>query len=145
MYPPIRQAPQHTPEALRPSTRLHSGSGPEGFSFDLEHEWPVRACLLRLSDDDHVLSITLHHIAFDAWSTRVLLSELVSLYEGFTSGREPSLPDLPVQYADYAAWQRAEESGAAFARHLDHWREQLAWHHSARSAHRPAASRPPAP
>ncbi|MFJ7200799.1 MULTISPECIES: condensation domain-containing protein, partial [unclassified Streptomyces] len=94
--------------------------------FDLEHEWPVRARLLRLADDDHVLSITLHHIAFDAWSTRVLLSELVSLYEGFASGREPSLPDLPVQYADYAAWQRAEESGAAFARHLDHWREQLA-------------------
>ncbi|MBQ0984632.1 amino acid adenylation domain-containing protein [Streptomyces sp. F63] len=94
--------------------------------FDLEHEWPVRAHLLRLADDDHVLSIVVHHIAFDAWSTNVLMRELGALYEGFTNGRDPSLPDLPVQYADYAAWQRAEESGRAFARHLDYWREQLA-------------------
>ncbi|UUU22854.1 non-ribosomal peptide synthase/polyketide synthase [Streptomyces sp. DSM 40750] len=94
--------------------------------FDLEHEWPVRARLLRLADDDHILSVVLHHIAFDAWSTRVLVTELGALYEEFRNGREPSLPALPVQYADYAAWQRAEESGGAFARHVDHWREQLA-------------------
>ncbi|MFI6012808.1 condensation domain-containing protein, partial [Streptomyces sp. NPDC051243] len=94
--------------------------------FDLEHEWPVRARLLRFADDDHVLSVVIHHIAFDAWSTHVLMTELGALYEAFIDGREPSLPALPVQYADYAAWQRAEESSGAYARHLDHWRERLA-------------------
>ncbi|WP_189532187.1 condensation domain-containing protein, partial [Streptomyces roseolilacinus] len=94
--------------------------------FDLEHDWPVRARLLRIAQDDHLLSVVFHHIAFDAWSTRVLLAELTSLYEAFAGGREPSLPALPVQYADYAAWQRAEEAGGALAPHLEYWRERLA-------------------
>ncbi|MEU3219378.1 condensation domain-containing protein, partial [Streptomyces sp. NPDC006971] len=94
--------------------------------FDLEREWPVRARLLKLADDDHVLGVVVHHIAFDAWSARVLITELGALYEALAAGREAPLPELPVQYADYAAWQRAQEADGALAEHLTYWRERLA-------------------
>ncbi|MFF5142329.1 amino acid adenylation domain-containing protein [Streptomyces sp. NPDC013157] len=94
-------------------------------SFDLEQEWPARARLLRLAPDDHILTVVFHHIAFDAWSTRVFGSELAALYKAFRDGRSPALPELPVQYADYAAWQRAEVAGEALEGHLDYWRTQL--------------------
>ncbi|MFV2117671.1 amino acid adenylation domain-containing protein, partial [Streptomyces sp. Act-28] len=94
-------------------------------TFDLERDWPVRARLLTLAEDDHLLGVVFHHIAFDAWSTRVLLTELTSLYQAFAEDRDPSLPALPVQYADYAAWQRAEEADGALAPHLEYWRERL--------------------
>ncbi|MFH9004311.1 amino acid adenylation domain-containing protein [Streptomyces afghaniensis] len=95
-------------------------------SFDLERQWPARARLIRLAPDDHILTVVFHHIAFDAWSTRIFAGELASLYEAFHDGRAASLPELPVQYADYAAWQREAVSGEALERHLDHWRAQLA-------------------
>ncbi|MEO3755182.1 amino acid adenylation domain-containing protein [Streptomyces sp. B6B3] len=93
---------------------------------DLAHDWPARARLLRVADDDHVLSVVVHHIAFDAWSSRVLISELGILYEAFSQGNEPSLPALPTQYADFAAWQRAQQSGGALDADLAFWRERLA-------------------
>ncbi|MFE0799706.1 amino acid adenylation domain-containing protein, partial [Streptomyces sp. NPDC058834] len=95
-------------------------------SFDLAGEWPVRARLLRRAADDHVLSVVFHHIACDAWSTGVLGQELSALYDAFTSGADNPLAPLPVQYADYAAWQRAELNGGALARQLDYWTARLA-------------------
>ncbi|MFJ8190141.1 amino acid adenylation domain-containing protein [Streptomyces sp. NPDC096094] len=97
-----------------------------GRSFDLAGEWPVRARLLRRAADDHVLSLVFHHIACDAWSTGVLGQELSALYGAFTSGAENPLAPLPVQYADYAAWQRAELNGGVLARQLDYWTTRLA-------------------
>ncbi|MFJ3090868.1 amino acid adenylation domain-containing protein [Streptomyces sp. NPDC086838] len=97
-----------------------------GRPFDLAGEWPVRARLLRLDADDHVLSVVFHHIACDAWSTGVFGQELSALYGAFTSGADNPLAPLPVQYADYAAWQRAELNGGALARQLDYWSAQLA-------------------
>ncbi|MGW7417299.1 amino acid adenylation domain-containing protein, partial [Streptomyces sp. NPDC054863] len=94
--------------------------------FDLEKDWPVRAGLIEVADDDHILSVVFHHIAFDAWSARVFGSELSTLYEELAAGREPSVVPLPLQYADYAAWQRAEEANGALAAHLDYWCERLA-------------------
>ncbi len=94
--------------------------------FDLEKDWPVRAGLFQVADDDHILSIVLHHIAFDAWSTRLLVTELSALYRACAEGRADDRPALPLQYADYAAWQRAEEARGALTPHLDHWREKLA-------------------
>ncbi|MEO3819138.1 condensation domain-containing protein, partial [Plantactinospora sp. B24E8] len=82
--------------------------------FDLAEQWPVRAGLLRLADDDHVLVLVFHHIACDAWSLGVVGRELARLYAGGT------LPPLPIQYADYAAWERARDD-----RHLDYWRTRL--------------------
>ncbi|MFF7279700.1 non-ribosomal peptide synthase/polyketide synthase [Streptomyces griseorubiginosus] len=97
-----------------------------GRPFDLAGEWPVRARLLRRAADDHVLSVVFHHIACDAWSTGVLGQELSALYGAFTSGTDNPLAPLPVQYADYAAWQRAELNGGALSRQLDYWTARLA-------------------
>ncbi|GAA2347991.1 amino acid adenylation domain-containing protein [Streptomyces kunmingensis] len=94
--------------------------------FDLERDLPVRARLIRLGDAEHVLAVVFHHIACDAWSTEVIGQELSALYTALVRGEEPRLPEVAVQYADFAAWQRAEMSGATLERHLDHWKEQLA-------------------
>ncbi|MBT2491914.1 amino acid adenylation domain-containing protein [Streptomyces sp. ISL-96] len=95
--------------------------------FDLAADWPVRARLLRHADDDHVLAVVFHHIACDAWSTGVFGQELSTLYRVFTSGAEDQpLAPLPVQYADYAAWQRAELNAGALKRQLGYWKDRLA-------------------
>src|SRR5262249_43395762 len=73
-----------------------------------------------------VLLLTLHHIAADLWSMGVLLRELAALYQAFAAGRPSPLPELPLQYADYAAWQRRWMVGETVERKLAYWREQLA-------------------
>ncbi|HWM03467.1 MAG TPA: condensation domain-containing protein, partial [Actinophytocola sp.] len=94
-------------------------------SMDLAAAWPVRANLMRVSDEDLVLLLTIHHIAADGWSESVLRSELDTLYTAFAAGRPSPLPPLPVQYADFAQWQRDRLSGAELDRQLDHWRSTL--------------------
>ncbi|MEO3827710.1 amino acid adenylation domain-containing protein [Actinomadura sp. B10D3] len=94
--------------------------------FDLERQWPVRGTLVRLSEDDHVLVVVFHHIACDAWSCTVFGSELAALYRAFAADGPAPLPPLPVQYADFAAWQRRELAGDALEDRLAHWRERLA-------------------
>ncbi|WP_221362111.1 non-ribosomal peptide synthetase, partial [Streptomyces beigongshangae] len=93
---------------------------------DLARDLPVRARLIRVADDEHVLGIVFHHIACDAWSTEVIGQELSTLYAALSTGTEPELPAVPVQYADFAAWQRTELSGAALEAQLDYWKTQLA-------------------
>ncbi|MDQ1026939.1 amino acid adenylation domain-containing protein [Streptomyces umbrinus] len=88
--------------------------------FDLGRDRPVRGRLIRLADDEHVLAVVFHHIACDAWSTGVFGQELSELYAGTTPA------PLTVQYADYAAWQRAELTGEVIDRHLGYWKGQLA-------------------
>ena len=94
--------------------------------FDLGADWPVRAVLARLADDEHVLLLTLHHIAADGWSESVLLGELDTLYTAHAAGAPSPLAPLPVQYADVAAWQAERLRGARLAAQLDHWRTTLA-------------------
>ncbi|MCY1015549.1 non-ribosomal peptide synthase/polyketide synthase [Pyxidicoccus sp. MSG2] len=93
--------------------------------FDLEHEHPLRATLLRLGTQDHVLLLSLHHIACDEWSLGVLVRELGTLYRAFSSGVAPSLPALPIQYADFARWQRQKLTGEALEPLLAEWRRRL--------------------
>ena len=93
--------------------------------FDLTSDPPLRARCVRLGERDHVLLLTAHHIAADGWSLGVLARELSELYAARLEGRPPSLPELPVQYADYAAWQRERLSGEALEAELAHWRERL--------------------
>ncbi|HSF38969.1 MAG TPA: non-ribosomal peptide synthase/polyketide synthase [Thermoanaerobaculia bacterium] len=93
--------------------------------FDLAREIPVRGQLLLLAPRDHVLLLTTHHIASDAWSVAVLEREVTVLYEAFAAGRPSPLPELPVQYADFAEWQRAWLQGEALDRQLAYWRGQL--------------------
>jgi amino acid adenylation domain-containing protein len=94
--------------------------------FDLSAGPLFRASLLRLGAEDHVLLITMHHIVSDGWSGGVLFREMWALYEAYRAGRESPLPELPVQYADYAVWQREQLAGEALERHLSYWRERLA-------------------
>ncbi|HEX8246483.1 MAG TPA: condensation domain-containing protein, partial [Longimicrobium sp.] len=94
--------------------------------FDLAAGPLFRAALLRLGDEDHVLLLSMHHIVSDGWSLEVLFRELSSLYEAYREGRDSPLAELPVQYADYAAWQREQLEGESLNRQLSYWKERLA-------------------
>ncbi|HEX2092743.1 MAG TPA: condensation domain-containing protein, partial [Longimicrobiaceae bacterium] len=99
----------------------------EGFrGFDLARGPLLRCTLLRLGDAEHVLCCSLHHIVSDAWSMEVLVREVSTLYGAFTRGEAARLPELPIQYADYAAWQRERLAGKVLDEQLAYWRERLA-------------------
>jgi amino acid adenylation domain-containing protein/non-ribosomal peptide synthase protein (TIGR01720 family) len=94
--------------------------------FDLIRGPLLRAALVALAADEHIFLITLHHIVSDGWSMGVLIQELGTLYGALSQGRPSPLPELPVQYADFARWQRRRLSGDALAAELAVWRERLA-------------------
>ena len=85
----------------------------------------LRARLLRLADEEHILLLTLHHIAADGWSVRVLWRELQTLYDAYRRQAEPALPELPLQYVDFAVWQRNELQGERKEHLVHYWRTQL--------------------
>ena len=93
--------------------------------FDLEQGPLLRARLLRLRDEEHVLLVDMHHIVSDGWSMGVFRRELAELYTAFSQGRPSPLAALPVQYADYAVWQRQWLQGETLARQLAYWKERL--------------------
>jgi amino acid adenylation domain-containing protein len=93
--------------------------------FDLAQGPLLRARLVRLSIERHTLFLTMHHIVSDGWSLDVFLRELISLYDSFSTGRPPVLPALPIQYADFAQWQRERLQGEELRTALDYWRRQL--------------------
>ena len=94
--------------------------------FDLAAGPLLRAHLLLLDDGQSVLLIAMHHIVSDGWSMGVLFQELAHLYQAFSAGRLSPLPDLPVQYADYAAWQRDWLQGQALEDQIAFWKKLLA-------------------
>jgi amino acid adenylation domain-containing protein/non-ribosomal peptide synthase protein (TIGR01720 family) len=94
--------------------------------FDLAAGPLLRAVLLRLAPDQHVLLLTLHHIITDAWSMRILIDDLVTVYRATTTGSQRPLAALPIQYADYTLWQRQWLQGAQLEQRLAYWRRQLA-------------------
>ena len=93
--------------------------------FDLVAGPVIRARLLRLGAEDHVLLYDIHHIANDGWSVGVFFTELAELYNARLAGREPQLPPLEVQYADYALWQRNRLTGQLREQQLSYWRTEL--------------------
>ena len=93
--------------------------------FDLARGPLVRVGLLELGDEDHVLLATLHHIIADAWSTGVFIREMAALCSAFAKGEPSPLPALPLQYADFAAWQRTRLQGDVLAEQLAYWRQRL--------------------
>ncbi|PTL75058.1 non-ribosomal peptide synthetase [Vitiosangium sp. GDMCC 1.1324] len=93
--------------------------------FDLEKGPLLRMLLLRVSADEHVLMLVMHHIVCDGWSMGVLVRELAALYEAFASGKEPALPAMPVQYADYTRWQREWLKGEVLEAQLSWWKQRL--------------------
>ena len=93
--------------------------------FDLASGPLLRATLMRLDDDDHVLVVTMHHIVSDGWSMGVLVREVAALYKSFDEGTASQLSPLPIQYADFAHWQRRWLTGDVLEQHLDYWKRQL--------------------
>ncbi|MBD0328279.1 MAG: AMP-binding protein, partial [Pyrinomonadaceae bacterium] len=93
--------------------------------FTLDSSPLVRATLLLLSETSHVLLTTIHHIVADGWSMGVLIQELSALYPAFCSGSPSPLPELPIQYADFAVWQRQWLSGKVLETKLNYWRQKL--------------------
>ena len=93
--------------------------------FDLAREWGFRAKLLRLSAEEHIVLLTQHHVVSDAWSIGVLVQEVAALYEAFSQGQPSPLVELPIQYADFAAWQREWLQGEVLEKQLNYWRKQL--------------------
>ena len=94
--------------------------------FDLAQGPLIRGRLLQLSDQDHVLLIAIHHIVSDGWSMNILAEEFNTLYEAYRSGEPNPLPPLPIQYADYAVWQREALSGDVLAEQGAYWQTHLA-------------------
>uniref|UniRef100_UPI003878298D amino acid adenylation domain-containing protein n=1 Tax=Pseudomonas viciae TaxID=2505979 RepID=UPI003878298D len=95
-------------------------------AFDLARGPLARGRLVRMADDDHVLLVTLHHIVADGWSADVLTHELGVLYEAFSQDRDDPLPALPIQYADYALWQRHWLTGEVLEQQERYWQQTLA-------------------
>ncbi|AFJ55476.1 non-ribosomal peptide synthetase PvdD [Pseudomonas fluorescens A506] len=93
--------------------------------FDLQEGPLLRVTLLRLAADEHVLVLVQHHIVSDGWSMQLVVEELVQLYAGYSQGQDVQLPALPIQYADYAVWQRSWMDAGEKQRQLAYWRELL--------------------
>ena len=122
ILPVIDLARLDAPARWRAARRLGERDARRG--FDLSRP-PVRLALLHLGADDHVLLFNVHHIAFDGWSTGVLLRELRVLYAARRAGTPASLPALPVQYSGFARWQRQRLRGDLLAEQLAYWRAEL--------------------
>jgi aspartate racemase len=93
--------------------------------FDLSRDLLLRVLLLRLGEQEHMFLVVKHHIAWDGWSSEVFWRELTALYRAFTSGEPSPLPELSIQYADYAVWQREWLQGELLETQLSYWKKQL--------------------
>ena len=114
MAPAVREAEVQrlvTAEARRP--------------FKLSEDLMLRAVLLKLEPAEHILVVTIHHIATDAWSMGVFFRELAAGYEAFIGGQTPSLAELPIQYADFAIWQRDWLQGEVWQKQMGYWKQRL--------------------
>ena len=113
------------PEILREHEAIRIASQAAHLPFDLGLAPAWRASILRLDPNEHILLLTLHHIISDGWSIAVLLSELTTLYDAFSTGQPSPLSPLPIQYADYALWQRRLLEGERLETELEYWKRRL--------------------
>ncbi len=116
----------HLPPAERETELRRRIAEEMGKPIDLQHGPLVRIALFRRGENDYAVVASTHHIIHDGWSMGVLLGELAVLYPAFAAGREVQLPELPIQYVDFAAWQRQLLQGERLERLRSYWREQLA-------------------
>ncbi|MFN2136762.1 MAG: condensation domain-containing protein, partial [Candidatus Promineifilaceae bacterium] len=131
----IREDPQitltvldltHMPPDERESAALEQLTAEGRKPFDLAKELMMRAVLLEVGIDEHILSIVMHHIASDGWSMGVFHRELAELYGAYSRGASPRLAELPIQYTDYVIWQRNWLQGKRLDQQLAYWRKRLA-------------------
>jgi len=114
------------PAARRRTETVRLARAAAARSFDLARGPLLRAALLRTAAREHVALVAMHHIVSDGWSIGVLIAEVAAIYGAFQAGRPHSLPGLPIQYADFAVWQRGWLQGPELERQLGYWRERLA-------------------
>ncbi|MEO7533123.1 MAG: amino acid adenylation domain-containing protein, partial [Ferruginibacter sp.] len=93
--------------------------------FDLSRDYMIRATLIKVDEEDHVLVAIMHHISSDAWSTSILVKEVVELYSSYEEGRQSTLAPVPLQYADYAIWQRNYLRGEILDKKINYWKDKL--------------------
>jgi amino acid adenylation domain-containing protein len=115
----------HLPESERAEQMHELGEAEVRRPFDLARGPLWRITLLRLAEDKHALLLSMHHIVSDGWSLGVLCKEIAALYEAFSNGQPSPLPELSIQYADYAMWLREWLEGKELEAHLDYWVKQL--------------------
>src|SRR6185369_3306825 len=114
------------PDGLREAEVRRGVAAESSLSFDLETGPLFRACVFRTADDAHLLLLVMHHIVSDGWSMGVLVREVGGLYSALLTGQPSPLLELPVQYADFAVWQRRRLSGERLAAEIAWWRDRLA-------------------
>ena len=117
---------RHLPAELRQPEAQQLATAEARRPFDLASGPLVRTALLRVDEQSHVLLLTLHHIVADGWSMGIFLSELGVLYDAFSAGEPSPLPELPIQYIDFAIWQRSWLKGEVLEEQLAYWKRQLA-------------------
>ena len=113
------------PETTRPAEARRQAVEEAGRPFDLECGPLFRASLLRLNASEHRLLLTAHHLVFDAWSENLFVHELSALYNSFCDGQPCPLPELPIQYGDFASWQQQNTPDEAFQKQLAFWKRCL--------------------
>ncbi|MEH2102809.1 MAG: amino acid adenylation domain-containing protein [Nostoc sp.] len=117
---------QEFPEQERETQVLQLVKNEVQQPFNLEQGSLLRSSLVRLGENEYVLLLSVHHIAFDGWSEGILWRELTALYTAFSTGKPSPLPNLPIQYADFAVWQRQWLQGQVIDTQLNYWKQQLA-------------------
>ena len=116
----------HLPASERGAETKRRAEAEAARPFDLERGPLVRMQLLRLSPEEHVLLVTMHHIVSDGWSIGVLVREVAAILRAYLHSEESPLAELPIQYADFAHWQRTWLQGEVLAAQLAYWRAELA-------------------
>lgn len=115
----------HLPAEEREAAARQKTRAEIGRAFDLVAGPLMRTLLLRLSDNEHIVVVTMHHIISDGWSGAILVREIAALYQGFASGHPAKLAELSLQYGDYAIWEHEHLQGEELKSQLDYWRRQL--------------------
>jgi amino acid adenylation domain-containing protein len=117
---------EHLPEAQRETEMLRLANEEVQRPFDLAHGPLLRTMLFRLAAEEYLLLLTIHHIVFDGWSEKVFFRELAMFYQAFANGQPAALPELPIQYVDFAVWQRERLQGEMLEEQLTYWKKHLA-------------------
>jgi hypothetical protein len=117
----LRHLPETEQQAEIEQRTLEEAQRP----FDLTRDPLLRGTLLQLGSAEYVLLLTIHHIICDGWLMGVLVPEVAALYEAFSTDKPSGLPELPVQYADFASWQRQHFQGEKLEKQLAYWKQQL--------------------
>src|SRR5262249_26892105 len=116
---------RHLPEAERMREALRIANGEARRPFDLARGPLVRTSLIQLGNEKYLFLLNMHHIVSDGWSMDVFAKEISALYPAFCLGHPSPLPELPIQYADFAVWQRRSLTGELLERQLGYWKRQL--------------------